>query len=221
MLEPNIEKFEEFETYEDFTDLKVDQLLTEIWLKPKKVFAYLFKHEPSKYVEGLLLASAFASATNRAIEKSLEYGANINFITLIISGFAAYLLYYVLAWLYKFFGSAFLNGNATSKQFRTVIAWGYIPSLLILVTSFLYYIVYSSNESEEILSFNPQAIVFWLFALIELALGIYSIALLVIGTMHIQKFGVWKALGNIFLPIISIGLIFALVFILGDLITNL
>ena len=220
MLEPITDKFEEFDNYEDFTDLKTDELLTEIWLKPKKVFSYLFKHEPYKYVNPLLLTSGFAGALKRTSEKSMDFGVSFNFVTVIAGSLIAFLLYYVVAWIYKFFGSAFLNGKATSRQFRTVIAWGYIPSILTAVTSLLYYMVYGSYDTVDFESFTPQNIIFWLVALIELSLGVYSIVLIIIGTMHVQKFGVWKALGNIFLPVIIIAMVFVIVFVLGDVIAN-
>jgi len=42
--------FNEFEEYDDFSNLDTDKLLTEIWTKPNLVFRYLFKTNPEKYI---------------------------------------------------------------------------------------------------------------------------------------------------------------------------
>jgi len=224
MLEPIKDAFEEFEVYEDFSDLKTDQLLTEIWLKPKKVFAYIFKHEPQKYVQALLLVAAFANAGGRALEKNVgggAYGFGFFLGMAIIGGLITYLLYYVMAWFLKFFGNAFLNGKANSKDYRTVIAWSTIPTILSFVTTLFLVIVYGSNALS---TYEPtgyvEGIVYIIIGLIEIGLAIWSTVILVTGIMHIQKFGVWKAIANVFLPVIILIMIFVIIFVLGDIVSN-
>jgi len=225
MLEPTKDAFEEFEAYEDFTDLKTDQLLTEVWLKPKKVFAYIFKHEPKKYVQPLLWIAAFASALNRGLEKGIINFSpqNIGFLlgSIIGGGLLTFLLYYVFAWFLKFFGNAFLKGTASSEDYRTVIAWGNIPVILSVVTTLILVVIYGPTA---LAGYQPESyaasIVFILAGLISFGLAIWSIVIMVSGIMHIQKFTVWKAIGNLFLPFIILVMVFVIVFVLGDLIGN-
>ena len=214
--------FEEFEEFEFFHNLDLNNLIFEVWTKPKLVFTYLFKTNPTKYLQVLLIASALSSTFNRAMEKSIgfdSYGKGYFLGMVVFGALLTWALYYLLAWILQYFGKAFLNGSANSKKFLTVLAWSNIPNIASAFFTFFLILIYGPNALHD--SFTPPSeiagFVYIVVGLCEMALAIWSVAILVIGTMYIQKFGTGKAIGNIFLPFILIIVVFVLVFVLGDL----
>ncbi|WP_346883816.1 hypothetical protein [uncultured Algibacter sp.] len=130
--------FEEFEDPKEFLNLDIKNLFSEIWFKPKLVFQYLSNYNPNKYVQLLLIIASITSTLDRSFSKTtifkdsgIEY-----FIGGLLGGaLVTYALYYILAWFLYYYGKAFLNGQASSKDFRMVIAWSRVPAIASIVFS--------------------------------------------------------------------------------------
>lgn len=214
--------FQEFEDFESFHNLDLNNLIFEIWLKPKLVFTYLFKTYPLKYLQTLLITAALASTFTRAMGKGIgfaSYGVGYFLAALIFGALITWGLYYLYAWILHYFGKAFLNGAASTKHFLTIMAWSNIPIIASTFFTFFLILIYGSNALHD--SFTPPSeiagIVFIVVGLIEVVLAFWSLTILVIGTMYIQKFGVWKAIGNIILPLLILIIVFVLIFVLANL----
>ncbi|MGE5945031.1 MAG: YIP1 family protein [Flavobacteriales bacterium] len=218
-----INNFEEFEEPQEFSTLKTDNLIFEIWVKPRLVFAYLFKYDPSKYVQILLVISALTTAFERNLSRNIGWHDSYNtsyFIGVCLGGgLMVYVIYYVSAWFLHFFGKAFLNGQANPKDFRTVIAWANIPSIASAIFSFIILVIYGSKALSD--SYLPisgiERIVFISFAIIQVTLAIWALIITIIGVKEIQKFSTVKALGNILLPFIILIVVVLIIFLIGDL----
>ncbi len=211
-------KFEEFEHLENFSDLNTDNLIFEVWVKPKKVFQYLFKFDRLKYVHVLLVVSAIVAATERVLSKNTpfdSYGFGYLIGYILGGAIVTWLMYWVSAWFLRFFGAAFFNGKASNEDFRIVIAWSNIPLITSLLTTLLLILFYGNNAASGyyLIENETERIVFIVLGCIDIVLAIWSAVISVIGIMHIQQFGVWKAIGNIFLPFIILVAIFALFFL--------
>ena len=218
-----INNFEEFEEPEGFSNLKTDNLIFEIWIKPKLAFTYLFKYDSNKYVQILLITSALTATFERAISKNIGWYDSYNtsyFIGgLLGGGLMVYAIYYITAWFLHYFGKAFLNGQASAKDFRTVIAWANIPSIASAIFSFIILVIYGSHALSD--NYFPisevERIVFISLALIQAILGMWTLIITITGVKEIQKFSTLKAFGNILLPFIILVIVFAIIFLIGNL----
>jgi len=156
-----------------------------------------------------------ANSFERAVEKASgdsAYALGYIIGGLIGGALLGWISFYISAWILSMFGSGFLNGKAKADKFRTVLAWGSIPSTVSVVFSFIIVILYgidSLNMNAELSMI--EGVVFLVFGLIQLGLGIWSIYIITQGIMHIQNFSVGKALLNLFLPIIVLIVIIAVI----------
>lgn len=215
--------FEEFENIDDFSNLDQNNLITEVLFKPKLVFKYLFKVAPTKYVQLLLVLSALVSTLERAFSKNVtwdSFGTGYFLSMLVFGTLFTFLLYYFSAWIMHYFGKAFLNGKATAKTFRTVLAWSSIPSTASVMFLMFLLVIYGSSALSD--SFIPPSetagIVYIIVGVIEIILAFWSLTLMVIGIKLIQNFNTWKAIGNLIIPFALIILIFVFIFFIGDII---
>ncbi|AUP78243.1 YIP1 family protein [Flavivirga eckloniae] len=219
-MSDNTSKFDEFEKLKEFEALDLNNLLFEIWFKPKLVFTYLKKRAPTQYVQLLLIISALTTTFERVIPKNIGWDANglgYFFGMLIFGAILTLGVYHFSAWFLHYFGRAFLNGNASTKDFRMVIAWSNIPIIASTILSILLLIIYGPNALSD--NFFPTSetvrIVYITVAIIEIVIAIWSMVITVIGIMVIQNFNVGKAIGNVLLPMFLVILIFIIVFKIG------
>jgi hypothetical protein len=199
-------QFSEFEEFDNFSNLDTNNLIIEYLKKPKLVYKYLFKINSEKYFWPLLIAAGAVNGLEKGLERITSfdgYGIGILLGALIIGAGLGWISYFISAWFLYLFGSAFLGGNATAKDFRVVIAWANIPSIATIFLTLLMYLLYGL----KINSYEPditevEAYVIMGLSFIAVGLVIWSFILNVIGTMYIQNFGVGKAIANILLPTI-------------------
>lgn len=207
-------RFREFEEFDDFSNLDTDNLIIEYLKKPKLVYKYLFKTNPEKYFWPLLIAAGAVNGLEKGLERITDFDAfNVGMLLGFLVGGAAigWISYFISAWIMHLFGSAFLGGTATAKDFRIVVAWANIPSIGSIFITLLIYLLYGFeiNSFTSTISDTEMYIIMVLNVII-LGLIIWSAILNIIGTMYIQNFGVGKAIANVILPII---VLIAIVFI--------
>lgn len=197
-------RFKEFEEFDEFSNIDTNNLITEFLKKPKLVYKFIFKTNPEIYFWPLLIIAGAANGLEKGLERVVELdGSGIGLLIgmLLGGGALGWISYFIAAWFLYLFGAAFLNGKATAKDFRVVIAWSNIPSMATVIVYVLMYVLYgfevngfmpnlSNTEYYTIMGLN----------LVSIGLILWSLALNIIGIMHIQKFGMGKALANILLP---------------------
>jgi len=211
-------RFSEFEEFDDFSNLDTNNLIIEYLKKPKLVYKYLFKTNPEKYFWPLLIAAGAVNGLEKGLERITDFDAyGLGMLLGFLVGGAAlgWITYFISAWVLYLFGSAFLSGTATAKDFRVVIAWANIPSIASIFITFLMYLLYGFEINGYGSSLSDiELYTIMGLGLISLGLIFWSLILNVIGTMHIQNFGVGKAIANVLLP--SIVLIIILFIFFGS-----
>lgn len=208
-------RFREFEEFDGFSDIDENNLIFEFLRKPKAVYKYLFKTNPKKYFWPLLIIAGAAEGLENGLERmdgfaNTSYSIGVIFGALLAGGALGWISYFITAWILKVFGSTFLNGTATAKDFRVVAAWGNIPSIATVFISILTYAFYGF----EINSISPnlsemELYIIMILGFISTGLAIWSIILYIIGTMHIQNFSAGKATLNVLAPFIILVIIVA------------
>ena len=216
----NDNKFEEFELAENFLGLNTENLFSEIWIKPKKVFIYLFSTNPNKYVELLFIVGAVCSALDRSLEKyqSYFYYSIASYIGIfILATLITWGSYYLYVWILKFVGNGFLKGTASVSDYKTILAWSLVPAIASILPTLFMMMLYGVIAVSD--SYQPEtttvSIVFIVVGVLQIILGIWSLCILVTGIKYVQKFTVWKAILNVLIPIVAFVIIFMLLLIVS------
>ena len=200
--------FEEFES--KFDDVNPNQLIYSIWSRPKITLEYVLEKCPKKYVFVFLVLGGIVRAINRASDRGMGdtmSTAGVLTLSIVIGGLIGWMFYYIYAWALSFTGN-WLNGKADPETFRTIIAWSLVPTIttLILLIPELLIIGDQLFKSEFTFLTTFQSVAMIGFGLIELALWIWSLVILVIGIKIIQGFTTGKAIFNIILPVLVLGI---------------
>lgn len=222
MEKPTNNQFAEFEEYEDFSKLNINNLVTEIWVKPTLVFKYLFKTNPEKYLWILMILAGISSSLDNYLTKTHSYvntSYSLGYLlgVIVFGALFGWISFYIFGWILSIFGSGFLNGHAKPKEFRTVLAWGSIPSTSSIILTILLAIVYGTNSlSSDNISNEIEAYIFIVVGLMQIGLGIWGVIIITHGIKLIQKFSFGKALLNLLLPFIILVIILGLIFFLTE-----
>jgi hypothetical protein len=96
-----------------------------------------------------------------------------------------------------------LGGKATSEQVRAAIAWGSLPTIVSLVVWVPQLILFDQElftQATPRLEAHPLLAAILLgFGLIQVALGIWSLVLVVKCLAEAHQFSAWRALAALFL----------------------
>jgi hypothetical protein len=196
-----------------------------IWTKPRATMREIFQFRPG-YVFILFLSGAFFQVLDRAtLQHSGDSMSLTQLIVIAVIGslIGASIYYYLIPKILSWIGSK-VGGIGTTERVRYSVAYSYIPmvySLIIvwLPSLFLFGIENFTTFTPVVDSSSTLTLLFILFGLIDLVIGIWStiIFLKCLGEAH--QFSAWKALLTTFLsvlifvgPFIIIGL---LIFTIG------
>lgn len=213
-MEESTNHFIEFESLDDFSNLDTDNLLLEIWLKPTLVFKYLFKTNPKKFVWPLMIVASMTNSLETGLEKAPSfdlYGIGFLIGYALFGGLLGWISFYIIAWFFHLSGTL-LNGKATSESFRTVSAWASIPGIFSIVFSIITVLFYGNTESISQIDY----FIILVLAIIQMGLGIWSLVIMVSGTMYIQNFGIGKAILNLAIPFLTLISLILIIYLLAS-----
>lgn len=202
----NVNKFEEFDHTNEVI-LSEKDLLLKLLSKPKKVFEFIDKYKYDKYVTVLLVLAGISKGFDQATSKSS--GDNLPLLgvigtSIVFGGLFGWISYYIYAALISWMGK-WLDGTADTKSVLRVMAYGMFPvtfSLVLIIPQIAVYGNEMFKSDGDIYSSSVVGnIIFYGSALAEVSLAIWSIALCVIGISVTQKFSLFKAILNLFLPV--------------------
>jgi len=195
---------------EDNEILSEREVFSKIWLEPRKVFKFIIRRSYRKYFILLLGLAGIVRAFDRASMRDMGDKQSLLFIvsvSIVGGALLGWISYYIYAALIRWTGK-WVGGHADFDSIIKVITYAMIPSivgLLFLVPQLLTYGVEAYKADGDITSGSLLTnIVFYVSLLAELALGIWTIALLVVGISEVQNLSVGKAILNLLLPIIII-----------------
>ena len=195
-----------FETHQKdilFSDIEI---FTKIWTSPRQVFKFINDNQYGKYVAVLLMLMGISKAFDKAISKHM--GDTTSFWEIIafcvlggaIFGWISYCIYAALvSWTGRW-----LKAEGNTQSILRALAYASIPAAVGVVLFILPIVIYGKEvfksdgnlESADILS---NVFVYGSIFL-QLALGIWSIFLTVIGTSEVQKLSIGKSILNLLLP---------------------
>lgn len=196
------------------------EIFRNICLSPRKVFKCINDTHYEKHLVLLLILGGISRSFDRAHMKSLGDDMSLLFLILncvILGGLLGWLYYYLYAALVSWTGK-WIGGQAGFRQVLRIIVYSLIPSILALILLIpqisIYGIDVFRDEGDTTSAGLLLNIIFYGSLALEMALGLWTISLCVIGISEIQKFTIVKSILNLITPIliilIPIGLIILL-----------
>lgn len=193
-----------------------DKLLVSIWRQPTATLRYVLAHCPDKYVTVLLMLGGIARSIDRASrQNSGDHLSTFSILAMavVLGGLVGWVFYHIYGWGMKVTGQ-WLGGRASAEEFRTVLAWALIPTVVSLVLTVPQAIIFGDDlfrsEPQDTSDFAENARL--LFGIIEVILAGWSLVILVCGVKLLQGFRTGRALSNILLPaLVVVGVIILLV----------
>lgn len=181
-----------------------NNLLLKIWRHPQATLRFILAHCPSKYVTELLVLGGIVRAVDRVQQKgpghmSVESALGL---AILMGGLTGWITYYFYSWGLEVTGR-WLGGRATATTFRTVIAWALVPTCLTLLTTALAYALQGDSyfqSAGDLEVTTATGLLVLLLGLLEVVLTVWAVVIFVKGTMLVQQFGAWRAIGNVVLP---------------------
>jgi hypothetical protein len=189
-----------------------------MWLRPRATVRHLVDTRPR---DGVLLLTALGG-----IAESLDRMSGRNagdtmslpvvlIVAVVFGPLGGLIGLYFGAWLISVSGR-WMGGNAGTEPIRTALAWGNLPNVAGLL---LWLPAIALVGREMFTETAPQLDAQPLFGLLLLplglvwiALGLWSIVLILQGIGEVQGFSAWKALGNLLLAaLLFLGPIFLFV----------
>jgi hypothetical protein len=185
-----------------------DNVLLKIWLHPTATLRYILAHCPDKYVTILLMLGGIARAVDRVQQKgpgSMSVDSALA-VAVIVGGLTGWITYYFYSWGLEVAGR-WLGGRAEAGTFRTIIAWALMPTCLTLLTTGLAYTIQGDSFFQPDSDYDVTTlggILVLLLGLLEVVLTVWALVIFVKGTMFVQQFSAWRAIGNMVLPGIAL-----------------
>jgi hypothetical protein len=184
-------------------DILLDEkdVLITIWTKPKLTLGYILKYCPNKYVNVLLMLGGVTNAVNLNYQHFVSdnsFSATLFMIVMVLGGILGWIFSYIYAALLSWTGE-WLNGQANTYQFLTVIAWSAVPTISSLILMIPNILMMGDTKP----SFSVT-ISYYLIAGLEIAVSTWSTVILIKGISLVQKFKIGKAILNACLPLIVI-----------------
>jgi hypothetical protein len=180
------------------------EIFTMIWTKPRMVFRYLQEFHYDKFTYLLLFLTSVANSIQRATEKYADVESVFFILTMaiVVGGIFGVMFSYIYAAVTSQVGF-WLGGKAKTQQLLRVFAYSSIPVVLTLPLLALQIVIFGDEmfrRDFEIDDYNTATTaVYFVSALIEVSLAIWSVCFAVIGISEVQKFSGARALGNIML----------------------
>ncbi len=181
-----------------------------IWLEPRKTIRSIVRTNPKAQFWLLSWLYAFPVLLHMAQSLSLGEVFPIALIVLISAGLAAFvgwaslsILAYILLWTGRWIG-----GDATFLELRAAVAWANVPNVVniilwVLLTIEFGALLFTTGFSEmEFMGYQLGLVV--VVFILQLTVAVWSFIILIKTIAEVQGFSAWKALLNIFMPLILV-----------------
>lgn len=201
---------------ENLIDLQSDikltdkEVFTKIWFKPRMVFKFINDNYYEKYFIVLLVLAGISNAFSRSFNKSLGDDLSLTAllaVCIFLGGLFGWIGYYFYAALLSWTGK-WLNGKGNTNTFLRMSAYASLPTIFVLILLIPQLILFGDTLfKSDIDIYNNglfTVIVYYIIALFELIMGIWSIVFFIIGISEVQKFSIGKSILNLILPILII-----------------
>ena len=197
-----------------------------IWTRPRATIRQQVERDPEAWVLALVAVAGVGHLLSDASARS--YGDRMDLPTLLVMALLVGPLFgilgaYVGGWLLRWSGRL-LGGSARPAEIRAAIAWSgvpYVASMLLWIPELLLFGEELFTEATPRLDAAPELQgLLLVFVAVELTAALWAFVAFLKCLGEVQGFSAWRALLNLLLPGvlvgIAIGLVVTLFFVLAD-----
>jgi hypothetical protein len=178
-----------------------------MWTRPRATIRQIVMTDSERHIHLLAIVSGFGQALSNAEERSLGNQMGVPAVLVFCLMFGAiggliglYLASAMLRWT-----GSWLGGQATSEQVRAAYAWSSVPAIWLLSIWLPKILIFGRRVFMDAgFASETQRLVFLLFALIELVVGIWGTVVFLKSLGEVHGFSAWKALGATILAILIV-----------------
>jgi len=201
------------------------EIFTKIWTSPRLVFKFINEYRYDKFITMLLVLAGITATLNRAASKGL--GDQVPLFVVLIIGIIAgaifgWISYYIYAALISWTGK-WLKGQGNTTSLLRMISYATIPSIIVLILYIPKIILFGNGIFQRDFDVFESGngilyeIIYLIFLLIEIVLGVWTLVIFVIGISEVQKISIGKSILNLILPAMVIFIPLGMIaFIVGD-----
>lgn len=198
-------------TYEtEPIQMSFKEVLTQIWLNPRKVFKYIAETDFDDYYSLLLIlvgvSNMFGSATDKHWGDHLPL-AGVIAVCVVGGALLGWISIYLFSALISWTGNWF-NGEAPIDTIVKTIVYASIPTIFCLPLVFFQMGIFGNDLFCSAVDLSTDNVIlnflYYISLLLETVLGIWSFVIIVIGISEVQKLSVWKAILNVVLAALLI-----------------
>ena len=206
--------------FEEKNKLSDNYIFTKIWTSPRRIFKYINDSKYDKYTYVLLFLSGVSNAFDRAFMKNsgdeMSLFAIIGYC-IVLGGLLGWINLYLYAALCSWTGK-WLNGQGNTNSLFRIMSYAMLPlilSLILLIPQFLIFGNEIYKEAGDLYGHGwISIIVIYIFFVIDLLLGLWSIFLMAIGISEVQKLSIGKSVINMLLPVLIIVIPILLIYLI-------
>lgn len=214
---------EDIQPEKETPEFSMDEILTDIWVRPRQVIEFIHRRHFDKNYYLLLFLVGVVGGFDRAARNNLGDTndlVSIILITVVISGGLGWISYYIYSAFVSISGN-WMGGKAKTAEVMRVVTYSSIPLILSLLVVVLQIAVFGVDFFTS--GYDPYSsgaigtIIGLLGGVVQIILSIWTAVIFVIGISVIQKFSIGKAILNALFPMIVLIVFVAMIFVLGDL----
>jgi len=192
-----------------------------VWTQPRATIREIVAVNPNRSL--WLLAAIYGFSSILSTFQSLYIGHQIGvveilFIALLLSPIWGYIGFSIWSFFVYYIGKLF-KGAGNFKEVRAAYAWSCPP----LIVNAVLWVLLMATFGRELFMNVPETqgltklevVVLFLVLLARLVTTIWSLVIYINTLSEVQKFSVWKSVGNIFVSAVCVGVIFYVVLLLG------
>ena len=202
-------------------------IFSKIWMSPRMVFKFVTDSNYNGLTTSLLIFAGIFNALYSASFRNIgdHLSLPIVLIVCLLGGVIfGWIYFYLYAALLSWTGK-WLKGAGNTRSLLRMMSLAFIPSLVLI----LLFIVRIALYGNEVFQSNidifakgaPTIAANAFFTFVEIAIGVWTLGILIIGISEVQKLSIWKSILNMILPIIIVMAAFlpisALAFVIREL----
>jgi hypothetical protein len=191
-----------------------------MWVRPRETIREIIARNPNRSLWPLAFIYGFSALLNcfQSVPIALQFGLFPMFLfALILAPFWGYAFFGIWSWVIVFVGRL-LKGQANFQMARAAYAWSCVPLIVniplwILLVLFYSQILFFGVQDQIVV---PGAVVVPLFLILigKLVFSIWSLVIYLQALAEVQQFSVLRAIGNVILASLVMGITVAVLWII-------
>jgi hypothetical protein len=196
-------------------DLEEVNPWTDIWIRPRQTIDWIVENNSGLlttiiliYLGGVHFGIAQAELNDYGDRKEV---LDILKSSILISGLGGLITYNIWIWAIDFCSSWF-GGKGNFKKTQIAFAWAMVPMIAGLILALIGYALFEEDlftrETPNINGSQFFTIALWTYGILEIILGVWHIALIVVTLSQVQKLSIMKSIFSILLAFVLVMLPF-------------